>query len=67
MSGTNSQMITLTIDLNKSNLLLHALAKLPWEVANDFILELRQQIVAQVNPPGRQEQPSLSLVNPAGE
>jgi hypothetical protein len=63
MSGTNSQMITITLDLNKSNLILHALAKLPWETSNDLILELRQQIVKQVNPPGRQEQPSLSLVN----
>jgi hypothetical protein len=41
--------ITLTLPTDKVDIILQALAKLPWEVSNSIILDIRNQGLAQLN------------------
>jgi hypothetical protein len=48
MSDTNNPVINLQVDLKKANILLAGLAELPWRVSNDAIIEVREQMIKQM-------------------
>jgi len=42
--------ITLDTDLKTANVILSALAELPWRISNETIVLLRNQIMEQIEP-----------------
>jgi hypothetical protein len=46
--------VTLNLTLNNANIILNALAEQPWRIANEVIVDVRQQILKQVNPGGQE-------------
>jgi hypothetical protein len=60
------EMVTLQLNIANANLILNALADQPWKITNDLIMDLRQQLLQQINP--RQESNVTPLTPPmAGE
>ena len=42
--------ITLTVELKQANVILSALAELPWRHSNDLIIAVRNQMLQQLQP-----------------
>ncbi len=50
MSGSVPEVVTITLNINSANMVLNALAEQPWRIANDVILDIRSQLLKQINP-----------------
>jgi hypothetical protein len=44
------EIITLTMDVPRANIILNSLAEQPWRTVNELIIDIRQQLLRQINP-----------------
>jgi hypothetical protein len=55
-----NDQVTLTIKMETLNLIMRAVAKLPWDAANPIIVDIETQVKAQLEQPGADQQASNS-------